>query len=164
MYKLLFYAKGTSKSIPQAIRLSKKLKASIDEKKKQYTLEFQEFKGDFKKLVSLVKNLRETELYYNDNEIDDIELYVNILSCPRKRSCKGVCILDDNYKEIFQCIGLFQRPSFTCYNEYIFESLGNPELILDIKDDQQLTIDTEILKDQYFEDTKLQKVFAINIQ
>ncbi len=159
MYNLIYFAKGSSKNISPAIRLSNKLNAEYDDKTKKYSIESLEFNKDFKKLLDLVKNLRGTELKVNNEEIDDIDLYSSIISCPRKRSCDGICSAVDDYKEIFECIGILDRPSVTVYNEYIFESLKNPDLIVFHKN-ETLGIDKNVLKNQYINDTKLSKLLC----
>ena len=147
-FKLKFNGKSKSAVIPQALETAKKLGGSA---------EGVEWDGDIYHIAwSLVRSvmfLKGTELYKESDRITDIPQFISINSCPKKRTCTGLCTLQPEYETAFVQIGCHDTHGYDpIYRApHIWEDFHNPDLILQRRGGQ-IVIDKEEFIDQYKKD------------
>ncbi len=98
-------------------------------------------------LLKIVKNLKGTELFLNDERFDNIDLYCVIVDCSQKMICKGICgYLPHRWNTIFTALNLTEndRDTLQVVTENIFNIRDNPDILVTTTTDD-FTIRRDIL-------------------
>ncbi len=153
--KLKFNAASSSSKMEKALPLAKMLNGLVDPtNKKIMIVEAEHNEHDLVKLINSVSSLAKTEVFLDENVKVSAGQLGGILTCPKKRYCKGLCDLEyhQDFLEILKALGIIKddRYNDTGLDSWQLSPLNEdyPQIVT-AEDETTITLDRELLRQSY---------------
>jgi len=151
-YKLTFNAKSSSKNVPLAIRLAERIgSCSYSDDKKTICVRADELSPDLKKILELVRNVKNTMFEIDGTLVIDMADVQNVIKCYRKRRCDGVCTAIKDYDFELEFLGITGHDPGCLYNSDRWDLYPHDDVIT--SDSTYIFFDKKKFLAHYLRDT-----------
>jgi len=168
--ELGFNSKSSSYRIKKAMKVANEIGFKVDEDEKNLIIvTSNELNNKIIELLTLIGHLSKTYLKIDNENVEEIPEFIEIIKCKRRNNCKGKCFIQKTvnggikeweWNKVFQLIGFIKKTWDYCdFNEWTFRFIQDPNLIIE-ESDEEIIIDKVILFDIYNDSRKLLRKYC----